>query len=155
MEPTPLTVIQRDLQAEDYDARLLGIDDENLYERLFVVFDRDDKGRDCILQLMFINDVLNLSGQPDEPEDIFLLQFSLELPFRVPEASLADVARLLLALSRVLRGRCPGSDRTRAHGLFQLRAVQRRPQGRRCRGGQYRRHSGVLYSRFRLADRGG
>ena len=102
MEPTPLTLIQQDLLAEEFDARLLGIDDKNFYERLFVVFDPDDKGRDQILQIMFINDLLNLSGQADEPEDMFLLQFTLELPFRVPEAAAAEVARLLLALNRVL-----------------------------------------------------
>ena len=102
MEPTPLTIIQQDLLADEYDARLLGIDDENSYKRLFVVFDRDDKGRDQILQPMFINDVLNLSGQPDEPKNMHLLQFALEPPFQVPEASLPEVAPLLLTLNRVL-----------------------------------------------------
>lgn len=102
MNQTPLTVIQQDLLADEFDARLMEIDDENPVERLFVVFDQDEKGRDQILQLVFINDMLNLSDQPDEPDDMFLLQFTLELPFRVQESALAEVARLLLALNRVI-----------------------------------------------------
>lgn len=102
METSPLTRIQRDLSADGFDARLIGVDAENLYERLFVVFDTDEKDRPQILQLSFLNDILALTGQLDGPEDVFLLQFAMELPFTVPERAYADVARLLLTLNPVL-----------------------------------------------------
>jgi hypothetical protein len=102
MEASPLTGVQQDLADAGFDARLIGVDAENLYERLFVVFDADHQGRPQILQLSFLNDILALTGQLDGPEDVFLLQFAMELPFRVPERACADVARLLLTLNTVL-----------------------------------------------------
>lgn len=99
---SPLTRIRNDLRDQDFDARLIGVDDDNLYERLFVVFAPDPQGRDQILQIVYLNDMLALSGQQDDPEDMMLLQFMIELPFKVPEPAYAEVSRLLLSLTQLL-----------------------------------------------------
>jgi hypothetical protein len=112
-EPTPFTRIQQGLQARDFKTRLLPVSAGNQVERLFVIFGRDEQNRDYVLQLMFINDMLNIAGQRDQPGDAYLLQFALEFPFRVGEKELfSDLARLLLTMNRILPSGALGLDET-------------------------------------------
>lgn len=102
MEQTPLGLIEQDLREEGFGTHHLVVDADNQYERLLVMLGRDEHDRDYFLQLTFVNDIMNVLGQPDQPENAYLLQFSSEFPFKIKIESFAEAARLLLTLNRIL-----------------------------------------------------
>lgn len=102
MTTSHLALIENILKEEDFATFLMPISEDNLFERLFVSLGQDDKSRDFTLQIHFINDVTNALGVDDDPEDAFILQFFLLLPYNIPHNKVNEASRVILTLNRIL-----------------------------------------------------
>lgn len=102
MTTSHLSLLNNILKEEDFATFLMPVSEDNLFERLFVSLGQDDKSRDFTLQIHFINDVTNALGVDDDPEDAFILQFFLLLPYTIAKNQINEVSRVILTLNRIL-----------------------------------------------------
>ena len=114
IEPdTPLAEIAVALDSAGANLDFFRGDAEVPFERLNVLLQSDDAGRDYVLQIVFVDDVSELmafafdEAIEDEDEDevdetAVTLHFSLILPYRVKDGCDVEIMRLLMTINRLL-----------------------------------------------------
>lgn len=107
MSPTtksPLAALLEPLEDLEYYADLQPVEQDGLYEKLYLALDVDEDRPELEygLEIFFINDVLEAFSAEDEAEDAVITQFMLVLPFRFPVESFVEVMRLCNLVNRLL-----------------------------------------------------
>lgn len=100
---SPLSRLLEPLHDLEYVVTHTPVDDANMVEKLFINLEipEQDLRRRFIVELFFINDVLQAFGGEDDEEDAIMAQFSLVLPLLVPVEAGSEVGKMMGLLNRL------------------------------------------------------
>lgn len=104
---TPLHYLQTALNHVDFPTELLTQDPEKQpYEQLLVAVGEDSQGQEMIVQLTYLNDIVQAAARQANTEldqdPAYILQFALILPQENIEPHLPELAYFCLVLNRYL-----------------------------------------------------
>lgn len=105
---TPLAELASILEEADFPVVYQEADDKSPVEQIFIPLEGQTEEQDLILQMLFVNDLVDSMGVTDkedkdeEDEDAQLLQFFIYLPFETPPEKRADLALFLMTINRLL-----------------------------------------------------
>lgn len=104
---SPLHYLQTALNHVDYPTELLPEDVEKQpYEQLLVAVGEDSQGQEMIVQLTYLNDIVQAAARQAntelEEDPAYILQFALILPQENMANQLPELAYLCLVLNRYL-----------------------------------------------------
>lgn len=104
---TPLAELASVLTEAEFPVVHQTVDEKSPVEQIFVPIALDDDN-DLILQVLFVNDLVESMGVTDkesddeEAEEAQLLQFFIYFPFQAKAEKRADLALFLMAINRLL-----------------------------------------------------
>jgi len=76
--------------------------DDSAPGRVGVSLGADAQGRLYIVNIVFLNDVTEISGIPSSKGDVFLIQHALTFPFKATSETAEEMLQLIAVLNRVL-----------------------------------------------------
>ncbi|HAO33708.1 MAG TPA: hypothetical protein DCQ84_12255 [Candidatus Competibacteraceae bacterium] len=117
---TPLQRLASQLNASDYVTHRHVVSLEPPVEKLYVALGSDEQQRDWILTLTYTSDVAAAFGVETGAAEPVYLQAFLALPVMVPYERLAEAARLILHLNRLLPAGAFGLSDPEGAVYFQL-----------------------------------
>lgn len=121
---TPLQRIEAQLSADDYLTHRASASADPRLEKLFIGLGRDAQQRDWILSLSFTSDVAAAFGVESDADEPVYFQIFLPLPFLVPGECLAEAARLILHLNRLLPAGAFGLSDPEGAAYFQITQIE-------------------------------
>ena len=104
---SPLTLLKEPLEDLEYSVVHESVNSENLVEKLFISLEIEGQPakRQFIIELFFVNDVLEAFAGPTEEDDdgdeTIMAQFNLVLPVSIPTQSYGDIMRVINLINRL------------------------------------------------------
>lgn len=100
---TPLARLLEPLDDLEYTVAHAPVDSTNLVEKLYIQLDLENQPpeRRFIVELFFVNDVLQAFGGDDDDADTLLAQFTLLLPIVIPDDVHLELHRCLALINRL------------------------------------------------------
>lgn len=122
---TPLERLESHLNAGNYVTHRAVASADNPIEKLYIALGGDAQHRDWILTLAYTSDIAAAFGVDAEAAEPVYLQAFLALPFVVPGERLAEAARLILHLNRLLPAGAFGMSDPEGAVYFQITQVEK------------------------------
>ncbi|WP_038160587.1 YbjN domain-containing protein [Verrucomicrobium sp. BvORR106] len=101
---SPLAILAGPLEDLEYYVDLKPVQEDGLYERLYLTLDVDEERPELEygLEIYFINDVMEAFGSDTDAEEAVVTQFMLVLPFSFLAETLLEAMRLCNYVNRLL-----------------------------------------------------
>lgn len=101
---SPLAALACPLEDLEYYVDLQRIEDNGLYEKLYLALDVNDERPELEygLEVFFINDVMEAFGDETGGDEPVIAQFMLVLPFQFPGETMLEAMRLCNYVNRLL-----------------------------------------------------
>lgn len=103
---SPLSLLKEPLEDLEYIVLHEPVNGENLVEKLFISLEIEGQPqrRQFVIELFFVNDVLEAFAGPTEDEDgdeTIMAQFNLVLPLSIPAHAYGDIMRVCNVVNRM------------------------------------------------------